>query len=65
MVYVRPGASPSADVQMVMGVAKESHQIRRVVLTGPLIVPGTTSSFTIIISNYGEKVDVTPPAGVQ
>ena len=35
---------------------------RRVVLTGPFISKGTDTTYTLVLTNYGENVSVTPPA---
>ena len=56
-------ADPSQDVKGRIGVVASSHQVRRVVLTGPFFAKGEDATFTLLLSKYGETVSVTPPAG--
>lgn len=55
-------ADPSQPVQGVIGVDVDTHQIRRVVLTGPFFDKSQKSTFTLILDKYGENVAITPPA---
>jgi lipoprotein LprG len=38
-----------------------SHQVRRVVLTGPFFDAHQSSTYTLILDRYGETVQITPP----
>jgi lipoprotein LprG len=55
-------ADPSKPVSGRIGIAVDSHQIRRVVLTGPFFDAGTDSTYTLVLDRYGENVTITPPA---
>jgi len=55
-------ADPSKTVAATFGIDTGSDQLRRVVLTGPFVSKTNNSTYTLIISNYGENVSVTPPA---
>lgn len=52
-----PGTDPSQSFQATLGIAEGSHQLRRVILSGP-----SFSSYTLVLDNYGEHVVITPPA---
>jgi len=54
-------ADPSKNVAATFGIDTGSHQLRRVVLVGPFITKGTDSTYTLVLTNYGENVSVTPP----
>jgi hypothetical protein len=54
-------AAPSKTVAATFGVDTSSSQLRRVVLTGPFVSVSTNSTFTLVLTNYGENVSVTPP----
>jgi hypothetical protein len=56
-------ATVQGDVDAVFGISEESGQLRRAVLTGPFYDAATESTLTIVVDRYGEKVDITPPAG--
>jgi lipoprotein LprG len=55
-------ADKTQPVQGVIGVDVDTHQIRRVVLTGPFFDTSQKSTFTLILDKYGENVAITPPA---
>lgn len=55
-------ADKTQPVSGVIGVDVDTHQIRRVVLTGPFFDKSQKSSFTLILDKYGENVAITPPA---
>lgn len=55
-------ADASKSVAATFGVDTGSSQLRRVVLTGPFISKSTSSTYTLVLTNYGENVSVTPPA---
>lgn len=54
-------AAPDRPVAATAGIAADSGQLRRVVLTGPFYSSSTSSTFTLVVVNYGENVTVTPP----
>lgn len=54
-------AAPDQAVAATVGVAADSGQLRRVVLTGPFYSSSKSSTFTLVVDNYGENVSVTPP----
>jgi hypothetical protein len=54
-------AAPSKTVAATFGVDTSTSQLRRVVLTGPFVSAGTNSTFTLVLTNYGENASVTPP----
>jgi hypothetical protein len=56
-------ADPSQPVDGTIGINVDNHQARRVVLTGPFFQQGQKATFTLLLTNYGESVAVTPPAG--
>ena len=58
-----PDADPAKPVRGTVGVQVDSHQVRRVVLTGPLLDAAKDSTFTLVLDRYGESVSITPAAG--
>ena len=58
-----PDADPAKPVQGTVGIEVDSHQVRRVVLTGPLLDAAKNSTFTLVLDRYGENVSITPAAG--
>ena len=54
-------ADKTQPVSGVIGVDVDTHQIRRVVLTGPFFTAGQKSTFTLVLDKYGENVSITPP----
>ncbi len=54
-------ADPSQDDSAVIGIDADTHQLRRVVLTGPFFSKTKMSTYTLILDQYGESVSVTPP----
>ncbi len=55
-------AQPSQPVDVTYDIATSTYQVREVVLTGPILAAGHDSTFTLLLTSYGEKVNVTPPA---
>lgn len=55
-------ADPTKPVTGLVGLAG-GKQIRRVVLTGPFFVAGMPSTFTLLLTRYGESVMVNAPPG--
>jgi len=54
-------ADPSKNVAAAFGIDTSTNQLRRVVLTGPFISKSTDTTYTLVLTNYGENVSVTPP----
>ncbi len=59
---VLTSADPSKTVAATFGIDTGTNQLRRVVLTGPFVsASNTNTSYTLVLTNYGENVSVTPP----
>jgi hypothetical protein len=58
---VLTSANPSKTVAATFGIDTNTNQLRRVVLTGPFVSANTNTSYTLVLTNYGENVSVTPP----
>jgi hypothetical protein len=54
-------AAPSKTVAATFGIDTSTDQLRQVVLTGPFVSATNNSTYTLILTNYGENVSVTPP----
>jgi lipoprotein LprG len=54
-------ADASKSVTATFGIDTSSNQLRRVVLTGPFISKSNNTTYTLVLTNYGENVSVTPP----
>ena len=54
-------ADPTQDDTAVIGISADSHQLRRVVLTGPFFDKNKSSTYTLVLDNYGANVTVTAP----
>jgi hypothetical protein len=60
---VLTSADASKNVAAVFGIDTSTNQLRRVVLTGPFVsASNTNTAYTLVLTNYGENVSVTPPA---
>ncbi len=57
-------ADPSKTVAATFGIDTGTSQLRRVVLTGPFISKTTDTTYTLVLTNYGENVSVTPPPAI-
>jgi lipoprotein LprG len=55
-ITVLPDKDPSRPVGVKAFVNPSDHQVRRVVLTGPIETTAPTASFTVTLTNYGEHV---------
>jgi lipoprotein LprG len=55
-------ADRSQPVRGRIGIDVSTHQIRRVVLTGPFFDVHQSSTYTLVLDRYGENVSITPPA---
>jgi hypothetical protein len=58
---VLTSADASKSVAATFGIDVSTDQLRRVVLTGPFISANTQTTYTLVLTNYGENVSVTPP----
>jgi lipoprotein LprG len=58
-----PDADPAKPVKGTVGIEVDTHQVRRVVLTGPLLDAAKDSTFTLVLDRYGESVSITPATG--
>lgn len=56
-------ADPSQEVHGRIGIDVDTHQVRRVILTGPFLDPHHLSTYTLVLDNYGENISITPPPG--
>lgn len=54
-------AAPDQTVAATVGIAAGSGQLRRVVLAGPFYSSTSSTTFTLVVDNYGENVTITPP----
>lgn len=61
-VPVLPDADRTRAVSLVASIVPGSHQLRQVVLQGPFL-SAATSTYTVVLTAYGEAVHVTLPAG--
>lgn len=52
---------PAKPVQAQLYVTKSTHQLRRVVLTGPFFDKAQDSTFTLVLDQFGAPVTVTAP----
>jgi hypothetical protein len=55
-------ADPSEPVAATFSIVEKSGQLRRAVVTGPFFQKGVSSTFTIDLDRYGEKVDIRAPS---
>lgn len=60
-VPVLPDANPTEPVRMVAAIDPGNHQLRRVTLTGPFVKKGSSSTFTLTLTSYGENVQIVLP----
>lgn len=51
----------SGQVTGTVGIDPSSHQMRRVTLTGRLLQRGSDTTYTLVLDNYGETLDITAP----
>jgi len=54
-------ADPTVDVRATFAVTTDGDELRRAVLVGPFFAKGTTSTFTIVLRDYGKSVSITAP----
>ncbi len=54
-------ADPSRDDQAVIGIDADTHELRRVVITGPFFATGKDATYTLTLDNYGANVSITAP----
>lgn len=55
-------ADPTRPVDATFGIVEKSGQLRRAVVTGPFFDKDVESTFTIVLDEYGEKVDIRAPS---
>jgi lipoprotein LprG len=55
-------ADPAVPVKTQLFVTTSTHQLRRVVLTGPFFEKGHDSTFNLVLDRYGAPVSITAPA---
>lgn len=57
-------ADPSTPVEAVLRIARDTGELRQVVLTGPFYEADVLSSYTVTLTGYDEPVTIpTPPDG--
>jgi lipoprotein LprG len=62
-VPLLPNDKPSEPVSLVAAIDPGSHQLRKITLTGPFVNAASNSTFTVTLTNYGERVQISlPPA---
>ena len=61
VAHLLTSADPGQDVHGRVGIDPRSHEVRRVVLTGPFFDAHQQSTYTLILDRYGETVQITPP----
>ncbi len=54
-------ADPSRNDSAVIGVDADTHQLRRVVITGPFLSTARDSTYTLVMDRYGANITVTAP----
>jgi lipoprotein LprG len=54
-------SSSAADIPAEFDLVRGSHELRRVVLVGTFFDPGTTTTLTLTLTDYGKHVDVRAP----
>ena len=54
--------NPKQDFTGIIGLNVDTHQLRRVSLTGLFLDPRKASTYTLVLDKYGENVSITPPA---
>jgi hypothetical protein len=55
-------ADPAKPVQAKLFITTSTHQLRRVVLTGPFFEKTQDSTFNLLLDQYGTPVTITAPA---
>jgi len=58
---VLTSADPATPVTAVFGLVEGSGQLRRATLTGPFQVKDTPSTYTVLLTRYGQPVTITAP----
>lgn len=53
----------SRAVPAVFGVDQATGQLREATMTGPFFDAATTSTYTVVLNQYGEQVDIRAPIG--
>lgn len=60
-ITVLPDRDPSRPVAVKALISPSNHQVRQVVLTGPIETTVPSASFTVTLTNYGEHVNLAIP----
>jgi lipoprotein LprG len=60
-VPLLPNQDPSRPVVLVAAIDPSNHQLRVVNLTGPFVSKTSNATFTVTLTNYGERVQITLP----
>ncbi len=61
-ITVLPDKDPSRPVAVKALINPSNHQVRQIVLTGPIETTAPSASFTVTLTNYGEHVNLAIPA---
>lgn len=61
-ITVLPDKDPSRPVMVKALINPSNHQVRQVVLTGPIETTSPSASFTVTLANYGEHVALVIPS---
>lgn len=56
-------ADPSTPVTATFGIEPASGQLRTATLVGPFFTKGVNSTYTLVLSRYGESTDIRVPTG--
>jgi lipoprotein LprG len=54
-------ADPAQPVKAELYITQDTHQLRRVVMTGPIYTKGVDSTFNLLLDQYGAPATVTAP----
>ncbi|HEX4863469.1 MAG TPA: LppX_LprAFG lipoprotein [Acidimicrobiales bacterium] len=60
-VPLLPNQNPAQPVVVVAAIDPANHQLRQATLTGPFTSATSNATFTVILTNYGEHVQITLP----
>lgn len=61
-ITVLPDKDPSRPVMVKTLINPSNHQVRQVILTGPIETTAPTASFSVTLTNYGEHVSLAIPS---
>jgi hypothetical protein len=60
-IPVLPDADPSKPVNLIVAIDPRSFEMRQITLTGPLVSATSDCSYTLLLSDYNEHVNITLP----